>query len=92
MNSGFLSVQQETYYDKTVKKLIEVMAERLLQCQESHDIRWVKQLRKVVKATEYMECAKQGLKVVSPSLLNLSLQLKKHYVSSSPIHFGFKQL
>jgi hypothetical protein len=57
----------QLYYEKTVARLVHLMTERLLNfykppTDESsfHELRWVKQLRKAVKALNFMEKAKKS--------------------------------
>lgn len=90
--SGFGSRGQETYYDKAVDRLISLMSERLLVLYKppaeeqafsiDKELRWVKQLRKVIKAIAFMEKAKTTTpKLGNSPIKNLSGHLKMIFVS-----------
>ena len=80
------------YYEKTVVHLVQLMADRLLnfykpaEAEDSsfHETRWVKSLRKSIKALSYMEKAKTNHpKIMSTGTLQqLSTHLKMLFVSS----------
>ncbi len=62
---GFTSRQQETYYTKATDKCLQLLAERLLQLYKpdenfnlDREIRWAKQIRKIIKAIVFMEKGK----------------------------------
>ena len=64
-HSGFTSKQQETFYNKTLERLVYLMAQRLLLFYKPdealgvhEETKWVKQLRKCEKALLFMERGK----------------------------------
>ena len=80
------SEMQEKFFTKTVEKCMSLMSQRLLMLYKPDEsaafdeLKWVKQLRKCIKAIQYMEKGK-STKIATEPLTALSQQLKLVFVS-----------
>jgi len=82
--SGFATRQQETFYNKVLEKSISMMATRLiayLKGIQTDELRWARQLRKLIKYSYAMDKNKFLPPKFSESFLPLAQVLKEHYVT-----------